>query len=110
MRDDYLRALHEHNCLVVSECTLRPQDLLPTFLDALRVIHPEAYDQVMMPGCGFSAFPCYAQEDETAKWWDDDAPWLLESIANALCEAAPDGFYFGAHPDDGACFGFWRED
>lgn len=37
--------------------------------------------------------------EQTAEYVD-----YLISELNAI---APDGYYFGAHPDDGADFGFW---
>jgi hypothetical protein len=95
--------------VVVSEATLRSQDLLPKFLDALRVVAPEAYRQLTVPGCGFPAVPDHALEDEDAEWWgSEDCAWLLnETLFDALNEHAPEGYYFGSHEGDGACFGFW---
>ena len=86
--------------------TLRSQDLLPAFLDALRELHVEAYIQVTTCspwGCP----PSHAQEDEEAEWWGEEADWVLQSLTDALNECAPDGCYFGAHWGDGADFGFW---
>lgn len=92
----------------ISHGTLRTQDLIPAFLDVLRIHNPEAYQQIMIPDAGFSALPSYAQEDDSSDWWDsEDAGWLLESLFDALNELAPEGYYFGAHPGDGSDFGFW---
>jgi len=37
----------------------------------------------------------------------DEARGLLLDVMEALDYLAPDGFFFGAHPGDGADFGFW---
>jgi hypothetical protein len=99
-------------CVTVSNATLRSQDLLPKFLDALRVVAPEAHQQMMMPGCGFPAVPSHALEDEDDEWWDsEDCAYLLnEVLFDALNEHAPEGYYFGSHEGDGACFGFWQHE
>jgi hypothetical protein len=92
----------------ISHGTLRPQDLIPKFLDVLSELHPEAYQQCQIPGAGFPMVPSYALEDETDDWWESDkAPWALECLFDALGDCAPEGHYFGAHPGDGADFGFW---
>lgn len=101
--------LERDGCLVVSNATLRPQDLLPTFLVALRMLAPEAHQQLTMPGAGHSAVPAHALEDESDEWWQSDecASLLSETLFDALNEHAPEGFHFGSHEGDGACFGFW---
>jgi hypothetical protein len=92
----------------ISEGTLRPQDLIPKFLDALNDLHPEAYMQCQIPGCGFPMVPSYALEDSGDEWWaSEDAQWALECLFEALDLCAPENHYFGAHPGDGADFGFW---
>ena len=90
----------------ISYGTLRTQDLLPTFLDTLRDIAPAHYEQLMVSP--FGAIPAYAQEDDESEWWSsEDAADLLSELSDALDEHAPEGHCFGAHPGDGADFGFW---
>jgi hypothetical protein len=87
---------------VVSEGTLRSQDLLPAFLRALEAVDPDAYQKVPH---------IHALKDEGAKWWDsEECAWFVSDVADAIDSACPDGLVFGAHEDDGACFGFWAED
>ena len=92
----------------VSHGTMRPQDLIPSFLDVLAEVAPAEYQQMMIPGCGFPAVPSYALEDDDSEWWDSDAAsWILECLFDALNDHAPDGHYFGAHEGDGSDYGFW---
>jgi hypothetical protein len=87
--------------------TLRPQDLIPAFLTALRDYHGAAYTQLMAQP--FPLPPAYALEDDDSDWWQsEECSWFLnETLFDALNECAPDGCYFGSHPGDGADFGFW---
>ncbi len=92
----------------ISSGTLRPQDTIPAMLDALRELAPAAYEQVVSPGCGFSAFPSYAQDDHSSEWWQsDDCDSLVASLDDALNEHAPDGYHYGSNEGDGASLGFW---
>lgn len=104
------QAIEKYGCCTVSEATLRSQDLLPKMLDALKEVAPEAHQQLMVPACGFAAVPAHALEDEDAEWWDsEECSWLLnETLFDALNEHAPEGYCFGSHEGDGACFGFWK--
>jgi len=92
----------------ISHGTMRTQDLIPAFLDALSEVHLEAYEQLMVQP--FGPIPAYVQDEgDDSEWWQsDDAQWLLESLFDALNEAAPEGYYFGAHPGDGSDYGFWQ--
>jgi hypothetical protein len=91
----------------VSAGTLRAQDLIPAFLNVLREVHPEGYQQAMIPACGFAMVPAHALEDEDAEWWGKEASHVLEHLFDVLNEHSPEGFTFGAHEGDGACFGYW---
>lgn len=102
------RSIDEFGSCEVSSGTLRPQDLVPRYLDALREIAPAAYQQIAVPGAGFTPWPGDAVGDPTHEWWQtDEASSLLQSLEETLSEHAPEGFYFGAHWGDGASFGFW---
>ncbi|WP_201243289.1 hypothetical protein [Halochromatium salexigens] len=84
----------------ISHGTLRTQDLIPTFLDAVRDLAPCA--------APFGPIPSYAQEDDSADWWDsEDAGCLLEELTDILSDHAPAFCYFGPHEGDGSDFGFW---
>lgn len=44
-------------------------------------------------------------------WWaSEEASELVTILMDELSAIAPDGHYFGAHPGDGADFGFWSVD
>ena len=34
----------------------------------------------------------------------------LDALSSLLNDFAPEGYYWGAHPGDGADFGYWRSD
>ena len=84
----------------VSHGTLRTEDLIETFLDFLEVMeHPKAeelreeYEDIL-------------KNEETK---EEYLEYLLnEDIWDAMQALEPDGYYFGAHPGDGADFGYWE--
>lgn len=90
---------------VVSEGTLRPQDLIPKFLDELRFQDGTAYAQVIVDG---RIPPAHAFEDDDAEWWrSEEASEMVNGLQDALNDVAPNGCYFGTLEGDGACFGFF---
>lgn len=87
--------------------TMRTQDLIPAFLDTLEEVWPAAYEGYM--AAAFPPVPAYVyDEGDDSDWWEsEDAVYLLDALFDQLNEAAPDGYYFGAHPGDGSDYGFW---
>ena len=45
----------------------------------------------------------YPADDAAADYYG----WLITDLSDKLDELAPEGYYFGAHPGDGADFGYW---
>ena len=86
----------------VSHATLRPQDLVPAFLERLHSLEPETHASLL------ANFRCVALSDDDS-WWEseDCAHFLNEDLFDALNNCAPDYVYFGSHEGDGADFGFW---
>lgn len=94
------------DCTVI-HATLRPQDLIPAFLNVLKDT-PE-YEQLVANNAGV---PSYAQEDDDSEWWNsEDCSILLnEELFIVLNQYAPEGYYFGSHQGDGSDFGYWKEE
>ena len=92
----------------ISHGTLRLQDLLPAFLDAVEEYAPSHYEAIALQS--FSFIPSHVlDEGDDSRWWDsEEAQWKLEELTSILEEHAPEGCYFGAHEGDGSDFGFWQ--
>jgi hypothetical protein len=80
----------------ISHGTLRPCDLIPAFSDALRALRGS------LPRATYDGIRALRGDMDT-----DDAQDIVNELTDALQEYAPPYFYFGAHPGDGADFGFW---
>jgi hypothetical protein len=89
--------------------TMRIEDLIPAFLDELERIDPFEAASLAEEFADLLARVADAPDTATraSVFASDDAAALLEALFDALDERAPDGAYFGAHPGDGADFGFW---
>lgn len=103
----------------VSHGTLRPEDLIPTFLDALddaieeSTFEPgaDAPHRVARVGSLQSALGSLERRMDEPGYYDSEAvEWDLEWLFEQLNEFAPAGHYFGAHPGDGSDFGFWAHE
>jgi hypothetical protein len=84
---------HTAHLGTISHGTLRPEDLIPTFADELARLNPSHP----------SIVDARAMDAET----DPYAAEMVDELIDALNDYAPDYCYFGAHPGDGADFGFW---
>ncbi|WP_018234159.1 hypothetical protein [Thioalkalivibrio thiocyanodenitrificans] len=86
----------------ISEGTLLPSDLIEVFSDELRRLDEQRLNEVLEE---FSL-----TETEQASILDpDQQSEILSKIEDALQEQCPEFIRFGAHADDGACFGFWPD-
>lgn len=89
---------------IISTDTLRPSHLIPAFRDAISHIlnHPAPQKTCISDAQRSYARDLFARASE----YGDKEEHLLDLQA-ILEYLAPSGYYFGAHDDDGACFGFW---
>lgn len=85
--------------MVVSEGTMRSEDLIPKFLNVLKTYGKDKYDAYVKENP--EVLDLEGMDDETMGY-------VFDELFDRLDEIAPDGFYFAAHPDDGACYGFWE--
>lgn len=85
--------------------TMRPQDLIPAFLDELEMLNCDVFEAMASD----RAYIASQEADEDSEWWDsEEAGFFLDELFNKLNAEAPEGYFFGAHPGDGADYGFWR--
>lgn len=56
----------------------------------------------------YKEIPEEALNDDCHPFWQsEECQYLMDDVFNAMNEAAPEGYYFGAHEGDGADFGYW---
>ena len=94
----------------VSEGTLRTEDLLEAFSTELTHLAKQVPQHQQHLALVFEAQTEF--EEDTADWDDDTidkAGYVLDELQDALNEYCPPFVYFGAHPGDGADFGFWPD-
>jgi len=103
----------------ISHGTMRPEDLIPTFVSALddcveeSTFEPGADQPSRVQAVGKIQDELGRIEramDASGYFNSDDADFDLEWLFDQLDEFAPDGHYFGAHPGDGSDFGFWEHE
>lgn len=92
----------------VSSGTLKPEDLIPAFHDALKWVSPS------------SARECRVEYRDVFRWLNrhgdlDGAPedvaegagWVVDDLTDRLGNVCPPFTHFGSHMGDGADFGVW---
>src|SRR5690606_18831625 len=102
------QTIHANLDETVIRATLRPQDLIPTFLEVIRDT-PE-YTQIIMGLSGDLAVISDAgADDQDERWESEDVSYFLnEELWDVLNDYAPDGYYFGNTEGDGSDFGYWK--
>lgn len=116
------RQMWEHT---VSSGTLRTEDLISSLSAELARFYDHT-PELVRESRAWTASPLdWASLDYCEVDWeevsDDDlesvigepyharGPELVQDLFNELNELAPEGWFFGAHPGDGADFGWWRD-
>ena len=85
----------------VSCATMRPEDLIPAFVYELANQKPLRRDHYKL------SQEISARMNKDGYYQTDDADYDLEELFDALNEYCAPYFYFGAHPGDGADYGYW---
>jgi hypothetical protein len=84
----------------VSSATMRAEDLIPAFLDELESQKPLRREHRKL----VREIKRRMNDDY---FGTDDADYDLDALFDALNEYCLPYFYFGAHPGDGADYGYW---
>lgn len=87
--------------MVVSDGTMRSEDLIPKFLNVLKIYGRDVYDKYV--GENPEVLDLSGMDDETMGW-------VVDELFDKLNEIAPEGYSFGSQDGDGACYGFWSVD
>lgn len=93
----------------ISDGTLRPQDLIPIFLSVADEIAKDRVT-VLLDSYGYTRETDWEAETETEEKAEMLSEFLNYDLWEILNDIAPTGTGFGAHPGDGACYGFWIVD
>lgn len=90
----------------ISSGTMRPEDLIPSFMCALEYLADGATDLTI----AITSRIEFADQDENCyDYYASNASGFdLQELFDALNSYAPENCYFGSHPGDGADYGFWQ--
>ena len=104
----------------VSSGSMREEDLIHAFHDALDVLDPKRASDFAFEldalskhwvndtyGCHFDHDAQVTDKDGDKMSVADLAHYVCEELFDALNEYAPSYCYFGSHPGDGSDYGFW---
>lgn len=89
--------------VTVSNATLRSEDLIEAFSNFYQwnTGHFPKVEGLIQ----------YFRELENGEDHDQDSEmWILDELFNKLDSIAPAECYFGSHPGDGACIGYWPDE
>ena len=97
----------------VSTGTMRTEDLMPAFADALSLM-PAYSDTEIVRRATLKLLDDvekFLGSPEALPGWDsEEAQWLMQELFDELDNHAPLHMRFGSHDGDGADFGFWPTD
>lgn len=93
---------------IVSTDTLKPEHLLVSFWQTADHIAALVNRPLLLnPETVASLERLVGEDSRESDWNDEQASQTLDDLCQALDDAAPIGFGFGASDGDGACFGYW---
>ena len=88
----------------ISHGTMREEDLIPVFLDALKELSPARAERLRDEYADTLAHLEAFLEPHNV----DEVSWLMHDLFDSLDANSPDGYYFGASEGDGSDYGFWE--
>jgi hypothetical protein len=86
----------------ISSGTMLPEDLIPCFASELASILREQGAEANKEHVAL-----VREADALEDYEGEEADYILDDLFTALDEYAPAFGYFGAHPGDGADYGYW---
>lgn len=95
----------------ISEGTLRPEDLIPKFIEVLNDLVPWQVPYLATTSADWREYVALVEAGQAERLGECDQESVSEFLVrleDELNDAAPEGYRFGAHEGDGALFGFWR--
>src|SRR5690606_738190 len=89
--------------------TMRTPDLYDAFIPFLEEHDPKTAEEIKTEYVDVINAIEEAQKEGEIYFhsYVNNEEFLMEALFDALNEISPDGCYFGAHPGDGADYGFW---
>ena len=99
--------LNDYGYLVVSEGTLNPERLIPTFLSFLSD-YVETEEEAKEVQALFAEYEVYKAMEyyKGVEYMEEMCDFLYDMMQDIV----PDGAYFGGSEEDPACIGFWTDE
>lgn len=97
----------------ISHGTMRPIDLIPTFMNILKKEAPQRAQEILQnyPNLDEALTALEGGVEDEAYFDSEEAVEVLNNeIWDAMQEIAPEGHYFGSHPGDDSDYGYWPSD
>jgi len=101
----------------IIRATLRSEDLIPAFVEALsdcledHSLNCDSLACVKTHGEIQAELGKIERRAENKGYFEsEDCTWDMEYLFERLNDFAPEGCYFGTHAGDGSHFGFWESD
>ena len=95
---------------IISEYTNDPDDLAKAFINHAKqlenflTLDDLEYSTGVFYGAVYRLEDALIDNDRD----EEDFCYLIDELMEVFSMFAPEDYYFGANPDDGACFGYWK--